>query len=424
VVLDLDEVIAAALPRAQEVLSRLVAQRSTVGVEANAQNVLADELAAAGFDITRLTIPDNIGEDPAAGVPGSTYNDRFDVIGERGPAGPRSLIINGHMDVVPADDESRWSTPPFQPTVVDGWLVGRGAGDMKAGFAVGLLAVWALDQTHPGWQKGPLTFVSAIEEESTGNGTLAAGRAGYLADAALLLEPTDLEILLGGISLIWVSIEIEGLAGHAEAALKSVNPILGSMPIIDALQALEKSMNDGHDSGVDADPVFAAIAHPYNINIGRLHAGDWPSSVPAVARMDVRVGHPANWSSDEAFDRVRSAIAGVAGQDEWLRAHPPILSMTGYRAQRYMQDPDTAIVRQMAAAHAEVHGTEPARVAIGSTTDARFYLNQFDMPAIAYGPRTRNMHGTDEAVELASIEDCARAVARFLLSWYADGGDS
>jgi acetylornithine deacetylase len=322
------------------------------------------------------------------------------------------------MDVVPADDASQWTTPPFEPTVVDGWLVGRGAGDMKAGFAAGLLALWALDEVRPGWLTGGLSFVAAIEEEATGNGSLAAIRAGHVADAALLLEPTDLDILLGGISLIWVSIEIDGLAGHAEAALKSVNPILGAYPVLTALQSLEEEMNADHRAGTNADPAFAAISHPYNVNVGKLHAGDWASSVPAVARLDVRVGHPAAWSSDEAFARVQDAVRGALAGDEWFVEHPPKFALTGYRVQRYMQDAQADVVERLAGAHEALHGSRPETVAIGSTTDARYYVNQAKMPALAYGPRTRNMHGTDEAVELASIIECAKVVARFLADWY------
>ncbi|MCU1599132.1 MAG: acetylornithine deacetylase [Actinomycetota bacterium] len=416
---DLDAAITELFPRALDVLKRLVSNESTLGNEHGAQEVLAVELEKLAFGVTRFEIPETIGNDPAAGVPRQSYAGRYDIVGQRGTADGPTLVINGHMDVVPADDESRWTHPPFGPVVVDGWLFGRGAGDMKAGFAAGLLALWALDRVMPGWQAGNLTFVAAIEEESTGNGTLAAGRAGYTGDAALLLEPTDLEILLGGISLIWVAIEIDGLAGHAEAALNSVNPILGAVPIIEALTRMQSEMNAAHAGGDGADSAFVDVVHPYNVNVGKLHAGDWASSVPSVARLEVRVGHPANWSSDEAFARVKAAVANAVENDEWLRVHPPRLTLTGYRAERYMQDPDADLVTRLGDAHASVHGEQPARIAIGSTTDARFYLNQFGMPAVAYGPKTRNMHGTDESVELQSIIDCARTVARFLASWYA-----
>jgi acetylornithine deacetylase len=416
---DVDAAIDELFPRAIEVLKSLVSNASTIGQEQGAQEVLATELEGMQFAVDRFEIPESIGDDPDAGIPRQAYAGRYDIVGSRGDGSGPSLLINGHMDVVPADDASRWTNPPFAPTVVDGWLFGRGAGDMKAGFAAGLLALWALDRARPGWQKGPLTFVAAIEEESTGNGTLASVRAGHTADAALLLEPTDLDILLGGISLIWLSIEIDGLAGHAEAAQKSVNPIVGAIPLIEALTRLEAEMNAAHVAGDGADGAFLDIAHPYNINVGKFHAGDWASSVPPVARLEVRVGHPASWTSEEAFERVSEVVARAAAADDWLSTHPPVLSMTGYRAQRYMQDPDVELVARLSLAHSDAHGNLPDLVTLGSTTDARFYVNQLGIPAAAYGPRTRNMHGTDESVELQSIVDCARTVARFLAGWYS-----
>jgi acetylornithine deacetylase len=403
--------------RAVELLGRLVEQPSTVGQEAGAQEVLAAELDDAGFAVERLQIPENIGDDPLAGVPRQSYAGRYDVIGRRGPTTGRSLLINGHMDVVPADDASPWSSPPFTPTVLDGWLHGRGAGDMKGGFAAGMLAIWALDAVAPGWLTGPLTIVSAIEEEYTGNGTLAAARAGYLAEAAILLEPTDLDILLSGIGIVWLGIEIDGLAAHAESAGMAVNPILAARRVIDALLEFERQTNRGH--AADPDPVFAHVAHPYNVNVGTFDAGDWSSSVPAVARLGVRVGHPREWTSEQTLERVRASVLAAVADDPWLVAHPPRFALTGFRAERYAQEPDAAIVRAISAAHAEVHGSEPELVSLGSTTDARFYVNRFGMPAAAYGPRTRNMHGTDEAVELASIVQVAKTVARLLHDWYS-----
>jgi acetylornithine deacetylase len=108
--------------------------------------------------------------------------------------------------------------------------------------------------------------------------------------------------------------------------------------------------------------------------------------------------------------------------DPWLAEHPPAFRLNGYRAERYAQDPEHPLVRRLARAHESAHGTTPAAVSLGSTTDARYYLNQFDTPAVAYGPRTRNIHGVDEAVELQSIVDGARTLARFLDDWYGGVG--
>jgi acetylornithine deacetylase len=104
--------------------------------------------------------------------------------------------------------------------------------------------------------------------------------------------------------------------------------------------------------------------------------------------------------------------------DPWLAEHPPTVRLSGYRVQGHALPADAPLAGQVAAAHRHAHDTEPARITLGSTTDARYYLNQFDMPAVAYGPRTRNIHGTDEAVELASIVATARTVTRFLLGYF------
>lgn len=417
---DIDAAIGKRADAAVELLTELVRAPSTIGREGGAQEVLALALGEAGFAIERLQLPLDIAHDPLGGVQQVPYEGRYDLVGRRRgtPTGGTrpSLLLNGHMDVVPAEDAGGWTVPPFAGTVRDGWLHGRGAGDMKCGFVAGLLAVQALDAVRPGWLTGDLTVLSAIEEECTGNGTLAACRAGVLADAALLLEPTDLDVLLGGIAIVWVDVVVHGLAGHAEAAERSVNPILLAPVVLDALAGLEREMNADH--AADPDPVFASIERPYQVNVGRLEAGLWPSSVPEAARFCVRVGHPGSWSSADAIARVDAAVQAAAAAHPWLREHPPEVRPAGYRAERYAQDPDTPLVTALKAAHADAHGGVPATTAVASTTDARYYVNRFGTPAAAYGPRVRNIHGVDEAVEIQSILDTAATVARVLLAWF------
>ena len=100
-----------------------------------------------------------------------------------------------------------------------------------------------------------------------------------------------------------------------------------------------------------------------------------------------------------------------------LRVRP-----AGFRAEGYLIDAEHPLVAALASAHADAHGAPPPRFALGSTTDARLYLNQFGIPAVAYGPRARNIHAADESVELASIVAGARTLARFLAGYYAAGG--
>jgi len=395
-------------------LERLVAAPSTVGQEAVAQLIVREELARLGFETQALAVPEDIGLDPAAGVPQCSYAGRDTVVGTLTSGDGPSLILNGHIDVVPAEAEL-WSSPPFTPIRRDGWLFGRGAGDMKGGFALAALAVGALRAAVPGWLRGRLTVASVIEEECTGNGTLASARQGVLADAAVLLEPTDLGLLLGGVGILWVEVTVPGLPAHAESAHRAVNPVHVALRLVDRLQALESEM------AAALDGPFAQLDRACNVNVGVLRAGDWPSSVPGQATVGVRVGFPPAWTPGEALSRVARAVQSVAADDPWLAGHPPRLRPTGFRAEGYLIDADHPLVAALASAHAGAHGVPPRRFALGSTTDARLYLNQFGIPAVAYGPRARNIHAADESVELDSIVAGARTLARFLAGYYAGG---
>ena len=416
----LDRVIEADAERAFTFLERLVAEPSVVGEEAPAQAVIAEEMDRLGFTVERLAIPADIERHEGSGVPILSYAGRDNVAGVMGPASGPSLLLGGHIDVVPAEETAPWSAPPFRPTRRDGWLYGRGSGDMKAGFAMISLAVDALTAVAPGSIGGPLRFLSVIEEECTGNGALAACLAGQLADAVVLTEPTGLDLLVAGVGILWLEITITGKAAHAQSANHAVNPIDAAFSVVGALHALERAMNEHVD-----DPSMDGDDHPYNVNVGTIRSGDWASSVPPLARMDVRIGHPTSWTAAEALERVRAAIEDGIRDDPWLAAHPPLIRPSGFRAQGYALAVDHPLAIAMADAHASVHGVPPVAVGAGSTTDARYYLNGFATPAICYGPTATNIHGTDEAVELASIVDGARALARFVAAWYASpGGDA
>lgn len=388
-------------------LERLVAAPSVVGDEGDAQEVVAAQLDRLGFAVERLPIDPSVTEDAAAGVGQTSYEGRYNVLGVRG-SGERRLLLNGHVDVVPAEEPELWTSPPFEPTRRDGWLAGRGAGDMKSGFAAAFLALEALGDVAP-WTTGTgFAFLSAIEEECTGNGTLSAARGGVLGEVVVLPEPTDLALLVAGIGVTWLDVEIRGTAGHAESADRSVSPVDVAIAFVEELRMLEHVMN------AEIEPSMAGVTHPYNVNVGTIRAGDWASSVPALARLGLRIGHPSAWDTARTTSKVQAALDRAVERLEAPLPRPPELRPSGFRAQGYALERDHPLVRELATAHAEAHGDEPEVVAMGATTDARFYLNGFGVPAVCYGARTVNMHGVDEAVELSSIVDVAKTLARFI----------
>lgn len=399
----LDAAVAAHAERALAFLERLVAAPSTLGNEAQAQAVLAAELERLGFACERLPVPDAVAAAPEAGVPQRAYAGRHVLVARRA-GGPRSLLVNGHVDVVPPGEEALWATPPFQPVRRDGWLYGRGAGDMKAGFAMATLAVEALAAAAPAALDAlSLTVVGAIEEECTGNGTLASIAAGVSAEAVLLPEPTDLELLVGGGGVSWFEITVSGSAGHASEADGAAGAIEAAVPVLAALRGFEERLN------ADADP--GTGERPHRINVGTFHAGDWPSSSPAMARLGVRVGHPSSWPHARVEAELRALLA------QTVPGRAPALRASGFRAEAHALDPAHPLVRALARAHAAAHGAEPRALVGAATTDARLYQQVAGVPAVCYGPRARNIHGIDEAVQLASIAAGARTLVRFLAAW-------
>ena len=393
-------------------MERLVAAPSTVGLEREAQDVVEQELKRLGLEVERLPIPETIEDDPLAGVAQISYEGRADVVGRLGSNEGPSLLVNGHIDVVPAGKPDLWTSPPFEPRLDGDRLYGRGAGDMKGGFAMATLALDALLAVEPEAIAGSLTFLSVIEEECTGNGTLAAARAGVLADAVILPEPTGLGMLLAGVGILWLDVVLDGKSAHAESADRAVNPIDLALTVVDALRRSEREMN------LEIEPSMRGVEHPYNINIGMLEAGDWRSSVPANATLGLRIGHPTSWSTADAIARVGAAIHEI--DDPWLRAHPPTLRPSGFRAKGYAMPGGDPLARRLADAHRGAHGEAVAEVAMASTTDARLYINDFDVPALCYGPVAHDIHGIDESVELSSIVAGARTLARFIADWYAE----
>jgi acetylornithine deacetylase len=413
---DVDAAIEAGADDAFAFLERLIRARSTVGEEAEAQGLVAGELAGLGFDVRRVPVPQQTAEHPAGGVAQRSYLGRDNLLGRINPGGSPSLLLNGHIDVVPAEP-AVWSGDPFVPVTAGGWLRGRGAGDMKGGFAMGALALAALRRVMPEAVTGELSFLSVIEEECTGNGTLAACEAGVLGDAVVVLEPTNLELLLGGVGVLWLEIQADGMPAHAESADRAVNPVRCVPALLRAIEDLEQEIAAEAD-----DPAFALVASPYNVNVGAITAGDWASSVPARLRLQVRVGFPRGWTAEQAFRRAEAAVQRTAAADPWLARHPPVLRQSGFRAEGYLLEAGHPLARAVAAAHAAAHGAPPRGRVLGSTTDARYYLNQFGTPALAYGPRARDIHAADEAVELASIVRGAKTLARFIAGFFASGG--
>jgi acetylornithine deacetylase len=325
--------------------------------------------------------------------------------------GDLTVLLNGHLDVVPAETPELWTSPPFAPARRNGRLYGRGAADMKSGFAVGMLALRALKDVAPDlFATRKLGFVAVVEEECSGNGTLRSiAEQGVTAAEVVVLEPSDLGLMAGGVGVLWVDIRIIAHAGHAFAADTHANAIDLGMRLLAGLRLWAAEV-----TRTEPEPSMASNQSPYNVNLGKVQSGDWISTAPSQALFGVRLGFPRAWTLDKAEAEVRRAIDAIVAADGGFPV-PPVVTLSGLRAKGYLLDASSALIRDFSAAHAAAHGKPPAVYTVGSTTDARFYLNDFGVPAVCYGAIGHDMHGVDESVDLQSIVDAARSLARFLL---------
>ncbi len=409
---ELDAAVDALRAEREAFLAELVRFPSTLGHEREVQARMADAFAEAGFEVDAFT--SDWTDLPGAAPVDWDPRDRPTVLGRHRVAEPlgRSLILNGHVDVVPAGPEELWSSPPFEPVVRDGWMVGRGAGDMKSGIAAYLYAVHAVRRA--GFEPASeLTVQSVIEEECTGNGALAAALHGPRADGAVIPEPFDRTVLLQQVGVAWAKATVHGRPTHVLEATAGADAIRLAWELVAELRRFEEEQNRPEA----LPPGYAEQEHPIHLNVGRIEGGEWPSSVPAACTLRLRIGVPPGDTVADVQRRVEERVAAFAAAHPVLATRPPRLEWIGFHAEPYGVAPDAPLVRELAAVHRELTGADPAELHTTATTDARIVAGAGGTPATCYGPRARAIHGVDEAVELDSVHEVTRVLARFVARW-------
>ena len=395
-------------------LRQMVQQPSTLGNERGVQEIIFRRMQELGWEPAMWDLDlDLLRDHPSFGPLAIDYQNRPNVTAVLPAARPggRSLILNGHIDVVSAEPLANWTHDPYGAEVEGDWMFGRGAADMKAGVAAMILAVEAVRAAGVGL-RGDVTLESVIEEECTGNGTLACVLAGLTGDAALVPEPHALEASQATVGVIWFRVHTRGRASHVLAAEAAVNAIERMVEVIKVLRRLEAELN-----AEERHPYYRQHPHPINLNIGTIRSGDWPSTVPSDCFIECRLASQPGMTIDEVQARVRTAVQTLTHTDEWFAQNPPLVAFFGFRAEPSVVDPSSAAMRTLAQCHTNVVGTELAFRANTATTDQRFFLNNLGISATSYGPVGQNIHAGEERVFIPSILQTAQVLALYLLRW-------
>lgn len=387
-------------------LSALIEIESLSGAETPAQRWMAARLGGLGLEVDTWAIDfPALKKHPAFSM--EVERDRgLGVVGTLGNGNGQALVLNGHVDVVPVGDISQWTVPPFAATIRDGQVFGRGACDMKGGIAAALAALSAL-ATSRVTLAGRVALQSVIAEEDGGAGTLATILRGHRGDGALSMEPTELMLAPAHAGALSFRIRVPGLSAHGCVREEGVSAIETFRPVHDALLALESDRNRRL-----RQPLFERYRLPYALSIGRIGAGDWPSSVPDLLFCEGRYGIAPGEDAEAAKTEFERAVSSATQGHAYLAEHPPEVEWWGGQFMPATTPMDAAIVSATTEAITELTGRPPRIEGMTYGADMRLLVNQGGIPTVLFGAgNVRRAHRPDESVPIDDLLTVARVIA-------------
>jgi acetylornithine deacetylase len=390
-------------------LCELIKIPSTRGFEGDAARMAHARFLEVGDKCELVPIDDSIMEDPDYDfpLPDFSYADTPQVeVRIKGSGGGKTIVFNTHLDVVPP---SEGQENPFSPYEKEGRIYGRGSVDAKGQVAT--LYALALLLREKGWQpKGDLLFHLVVEEENGGNGTLAMVRRGVEADAAIVLEPSELKVIAAVRGAMWFQLRIFGRATHS-------GNVQGRVSAVDKAYVAIHALREYHDNLLAASrhlPLFDVYPDPMPLTIGQFDAGTWPATVPAEAVLKGLIGFLPNKTRLEVQHELEQAIRECG--DEWLRDNFEI-TFPMLRNDGNALPADHPLVSAMCAS-VERMGQEAVVDAMRAACDAWQYANVVGIPTLVFGPGSLGVaHSADEHIAVEEIFTAADILADFVMNY-------
>ncbi len=314
--------------------------------------------------------------------------------------GGKSLMLNGHLDTVPAYD---MDIPPFTPRVKAGRLYGRGALDMKGGLAAMACALVAIERSRVDLQSD-LVLAAVVGEEERSEGTEDIVTKGPRTDLAIVGEPTNLEIQPSHRGLEWLEVHVYGKAAHGGQSDKGVNAISMAAKFIDAVES-------------DLLPRLAKRTSkhtlPPTLNLGVIKGGRQPSSVADHCV----VGIDRRWIPEESLDQVFQQIYDVF--DTVKKDHPKFKAKLK-RDPRNMKTmthvPNVVprghvLVKSLSSSVRQETGRQAKVSTFWGWTDAALLTHFARVPAVVFGPGGAGVHAKTEYVKVSDLSTCVNVYA-------------
>ena len=389
----------------------LIGFQSVQGKEEPIQSYLLSKFKGLGLKAEFIPIDNKIKDDPeyTFSEKALDYDGRYNlIITKKGSSNGRSIILNAHSDVVPANE---W-TEGFSPLLNGDIITGRGACDDKGQIGVIYAALSALEALKIDL-KGDILTEIVIEEEVGGNGSLDLIRKGYKADGVLVLEPTEFQIHPANRGVIWFRVTVEGKPVHMGRILEGVSAIDHVIEVIKLFKKYEKRLikeSKGH-------PLFKMHKQPVQLNVGTMQAGEWPSMVPAKAVIEGGVGFLPNKSMGEVKKELKQIIEESGS--EWLKGHYR-LEFLRLHNDAFEIPIDHPFVTTLEKSCKETGLNSKVSGWIVSC-DARLFNKVGNMPTVVFGAGSlSHAHSNVEQINVQDIMTAAKALAVFLINWCGD----
>jgi acetylornithine deacetylase len=389
----------------------LVREPSLRSAEASAQDLIFAAMKERGLGMDRWPIDSpslraHVGYGPST----VSYKNVDNVVGTYTPRHHRgrSLILNGHVDVVPTGPHDTWARSPWDAQIVDGWMYGRGSADMKAGLAANIFAFDAVRSAGFA-PTAPIYIQSVVEEECTGNGSLAALLRGYQADAVIIPEPEENKLVRANVGVIWFKVHVSGKPAHPREMRNGYNAIDAAYEVVLQLRELEQSWN----AEKHAHRFFEDLEHPINFNVGVISGGDWPSSVPAWCEFHVRAALYPGTSAEVAWKQITECLR----RSETRGISRVLAERTGFYSEGYSLDEGSDAEGVLSRSHRRAFGADLESFTTPGYLDGRVFVLYGGMPAMVYGPISEAIHGVDERVHIDSVRKITTSIALFIAEW-------
>ena len=339
---------------------------------------------------------------------GHNYDDRYNVYATfNGKKDGKSLIFNGHVDVMPPGDESKWTFDPFTPTEKDGYIYARGSVDMKSGLIASILAVKLLKECKLDYN-GQVKILSVADEEGGGNGSVHASMTGVSGDALIVCEPTGNKIVTAHMGFVFYQFDVVGKPIHSAEKWDGVSAIEKMYKVVNALDEVEKKW--AKYSYQDLPPA--------NINVGEFNGGSAGSVVAASCTIKTCVHYlPLLMSREEVDKDIYGAIDKVCDNDEWLNENRVKISVY-QQGGSFEIDKNNEFVQTLKKTTDRVTGRDTVVAGFSFGCDARVFSNISNIPTVVNGPGDpKECHTIDEKIKIDDFFESIIIYASIILDW-------